>query len=101
MNKFMTKKGIIYKKSPNPFFDLIISRTGINYNSKILDVGCGVGNYLLALKRIGFKNLIGVDPYINKEITDGDVKIYKKTINELTDSQKHDFIMFNHSFEHI
>jgi len=99
------KKGfigrIIYKKFPNHFFSLIISRIRINYNSKILDVGCGSGNYLYDLKRIGFRNLMGIDPYINKEITNGNVKIYKKTINELSDSQKYDFIMFNHSFEHI
>lgn len=52
------KKGfigeMIYKKYPNPFFDLI-SKARINYNSNILDVGCGFGNYLLALNRIGLK----------------------------------------------
>ena len=98
------KKGLIgkaiYKKYPNPFFDMI-SMTKINYKSKILDVGCGVGNLLYSLNEIGFKNLTGVDPYIDEDAINGDVKIHKKTIHELPDSQKFDLIISNHSFEHI
>jgi len=98
------KKGfirmMIYKKFPNPLFNLI-SRTRINYNSKILDVGCGAGNYLHALNRIGFKNLVGVDPYLRESTKEGDVEIYNKSIRELPGNQKYDFIIFNHSFEHI
>jgi len=98
------KKGIIgkaiYKKYPNLVFDMI-SRTKINYKSRILDVGCGAGNLLYSLNEIGFKNLVGVDPYINEGVINGDVKILKKTIHELPDSQKFDLIISNHSFEHI
>jgi len=98
------KKGLIgktiYKKYPNPLFD-IIGRTKINYDSKILDVGCGTGNLLYSLNEIGFKSLVGVDLYINEEIIGENVKILKKTIHELPDSQKFDLIIFNHSFEHI
>jgi len=90
----------IYKKYPDPLFDMI-STIGINYNSRILDVGCGAGNLLYSLKDIGFKNLVGVDPYINGEVIDADVKILKKTIHELPDNRKFDLIIFNHSFEHI
>ena len=98
------KKGLIgkaiYMKYPNPFFDMI-SRMGVNYNSRILDVGCGAGNLLYSLNETGFKNLVGVDPYINEEVIDGQVKILKKTIHELSGSQKFDLIISNHSFEHI
>ena len=79
----------------------MISMTKINYNSRILDVGCGAGNLLYSLNEIGFKNLVGVDPYINEEVIDGNVKILKKTVHELPDRQKFDLIISNHSFEHI
>lgn len=98
------KRGLIgkaiYRKYPNPLFDRI-SRIGVTYNSRILDVGCGAGNLLYSLKDIGFKNLVGVDPYINGDVIDADVKILKKTIYKLLDNQKFDLIIFNHSFEHI
>ena len=98
------KKGLIgkaiYRKYPNPLSDMI-SVTEINYNSKILDVGWGAGNLLYSLKDIGFKNLVGVDPYIDEDVIEEDIKILKKTIHELPESQKFDLIISNHSFEHI
>jgi len=100
----LLKKGIIgrmiCKKYPNTVFE-IIGKIKINFNSIILDIGGGAGNLLYSLKQIGFKNLTGVDPYINEEIIDGDMKIIKKTIYELPDNQKFDLIMANHSLEHI
>ena len=98
------KKGlvgkIISKKYPNMLFDML-SRIEKNYNSKILDVGCGAGNHLYSLNKIGFKNLTGIDLYIKKDIIDGNVKILKKTIHELPDNKKYDLIISNHSLEHI
>lgn len=35
---------------------------GLDYNSCILDVGCGGGEHLLTLKEKGFSNLFGLDP---------------------------------------
>ena len=68
------KKGlvgkIISKKYPNVLFDMV-SRIEINYNSKILDVGCGAGNFLYSLNKIGFKNLVGVDPYLRESTKGG------------------------------
>jgi pseudaminic acid biosynthesis-associated methylase len=37
----------------------------INVNKPVLEVGCNIGNQLIALQNIGFKNLFGVD--INKK----------------------------------
>ncbi|HJH26402.1 MAG TPA: hypothetical protein C5S37_06415 [Methanophagales archaeon] len=45
--------------------------------------------------------MVGVDPYIDEEVINRDVKILKKTIHELPDRQKFDLIISNHSFEHI
>ena len=100
----LLKKGLIGKalciKYPNPLFDMI-SQIGVNYNSRILDVGCGAGNLLYSLNEMSFKDLMGVDPYMGGDVIDGNVKILKKTIHELPDDQKFDLVMSNHSFEHI
>lgn len=56
---------------------------------------------LYSLNETGFKNLVGVDPYIDEEVINRDVKILKKTVHELPDNQKFDLIISNHSFEHI
>ena len=100
----ISKKGLIgeicYRKYPNQFFD-IISMTKIDYNSRILDVGCGTGNLVYSLSNAGFKNVMGVDLYINEEVITKDIKIFRKTIHELPNNQKFDLIIFNHSFEHM
>lgn len=41
-------------------YELIISRVGLN--AKILDIGCGSGDFLEYLKNKGFKDLCGMDP---------------------------------------
>lgn len=71
-----------------------------NYNSKILDIGCGCGNLLLEMNKLGFKNLKGIDPYIQKDIiyTNG-VTVLKKSVEDIDD--KYDLIMLHHSFEHM
>jgi SAM-dependent methyltransferase len=91
---------LIYTKYPHLLF-YIIGFTKIDYNSKILDVGCGAGSLLYSLNKVGLKHLTGVDLYIKSEIVNNDIKVYKKSIYDLPDNQKFDLIMFNHSFEHI
>lgn len=72
----------------------------IDYNSSILDVGCGDGQLLVKLDRFGFKNLTGIDPFISDTITYNDrLTIHKKTIYDTVG--QYDFIMFHHSFEHM
>jgi len=63
-------------------------------------VGCGSGDLLFSLHEMGFKNLLGVDPFIANDIEyAGSVKVLK---NELQNIEgEWDLIMFHHSFEHI
>lgn len=77
-----------------------ISRINISKAARILDVGSGSGSTLLELKSFGYKDAIGIDPYIDKEIQEP-VKILKTKITELKSSNKYDLIMFLHSFEHV
>lgn len=98
------KKGfigeVIYRKYPNHIFDMI-SIVKIHHNSRVLDMGCGTGSLLYSLNKMGFKNLVGVDPYIDEDIIEGNIKILKKTIHDLPNNKKFDLIISNHSFEHI
>jgi SAM-dependent methyltransferase len=72
----------------------------IPFTSKILDIGSGNGKYLLELFQLGYKDITGIDPYnptnikINNSIT-----IYNCEVENLND--KYDFILMNHSLEHI
>lgn len=92
---------IISMKYPNLVLEAI-GRANINYNyNSRIQTWDGSGNLLYTLKELGFKNLVGVDPYIKGDIIDENIKIFKRTIHELPDSEKFDLIIFNHSFEHI
>jgi SAM-dependent methyltransferase len=83
------------------FYLVCREKKRIDFNSRILEVGCGKGILMLELHNLGFKNVLGIDPYSGEEIIKRDVEILKSTIHELSDSQTFDLIIFNHSFEHI
>ncbi len=42
--------------------------TGIIPGSRILDVGCGTGVLLYSLSNLGFRHLLGVDKFIDRDI---------------------------------
>jgi SAM-dependent methyltransferase len=67
----------------------------------ILDLGCGEAALLLnRLARIGFNNLLGVDPFISADtISVAGVTVLKRQIGDVT--SKFDLIMMHHSFEHM
>lgn len=68
--------------------------------AKILDIGCGNGFFLFPLQYLGYKNLTGLDPFIEKNIHYSEsYKVLKDEISNLKD--QYDFIFLNHSFEHI
>ncbi len=69
------------------------------YNTTILDLGCGGGELLFRLRRIGFKRLTGADPFIEANIHADGITIYKTDVFGLSGS--FDFIMVNHAFEHM
>lgn len=68
--------------------------------SHILDVGCGAGKRLYALRKAGFENLLGIDPFLAGDIEyRNGLMIRKQGIEEV--QGKWDIITFHHSFEHI
>jgi SAM-dependent methyltransferase len=72
----------------------------VDKTSRIMDVGCGAGNLLHSLQDIGFKNLLGIDPFNNEDMQyDNGLQIKKHSVHEA--EGEWDVIMFHHSFEHV
>lgn len=68
--------------------------------TRILDVGCGAGKWLLEKASKGCVNLRGCDPFIEKDIFyEPYIHIKKSTIHEMTGV--FDWIRFGDSFEHM
>ena len=76
-----------------------LSKVPINKSMRILEIGSGDGGFLLDLAEIGFTNLVGIDPYIEEDISfSKKVSVFKQSIEDV--SGKWDIIIFHHSFEH-
>jgi len=72
----------------------------LNFDSKILDVGSGRGHMLLELSKVGYSNLTGVDPFIEKDLSPKPgITILNRNLEQVDDT--YDFIMMHHSFEHM
>lgn len=77
-----------------------LARGRVGLDSAIVDIGCGTGGLLLKLHREGFRNLLGVDPFIEYDIDYGNgVRVLRKHLGEVR--QSFDFVMLHHSFEHM
>lgn len=83
----------------NPPYLQWLRKAGVNFNDSVLDVGCGGGELLFRMRRNGFTNLTGTDPFNSKEIHKDGVNIYTKNVFEL--DGLYDFIMVNHAYEHM
>ena len=76
--------------------------TAANKHDKILDVGCGSGYWLVCLAEDGYDNLYGCDPFLEKDIKQGDrVYIRKCTIHEMDGEGTFDLVRMGDSFEHV
>jgi SAM-dependent methyltransferase len=77
-----------------------LKEAGVGLDDTILDVGCGTGYLIMEMRKLGFSNLTGIDCYIDQAIRyENGVQVLKCTLSELEGT--YDFIMLNHSFEHM
>ena len=92
--------GLLTRAYGEPELHQWLRDVGLRAHFSILDVGCGSGSLLLHLYLQGFRHLIGVDPFIDKDISyENGVKILRGTVLDVQGPV--DFIMANHSFEHM
>lgn len=94
---FLATKYKSYYKNAFPW----VGQKYCRFESRILDVGCGAGNFIVELYNMGFHNIKGIDPFVSNTLAyhDGKVIVEKKTIFDL--NEHFDFVMFNHSLEHM
>lgn len=74
-------------------------RGRIDFNSRILDYGCGRGRLLREMQIFGFRNLVGADRFIENEIISPRFRIIKRDLADIEPA--FDLIMLHHSFEHL
>lgn len=98
LHKFDPIGALISLVLPHPFPWM---RKGLpGFHSSILDVGCGSGRIILSMQRSGFKNLTGIDPFLERDLQDTvNLKVLKRELFEMTG--QFDFIMLHHAFEHM
>ena len=71
-----------------------------SFDGGVLDVGCGsIPNRLVALRALGFGRLLGIDPFIERDVTVEGVPVRKVGIEEI--DGRFDLVWFHHSLEHV
>ncbi|MBO4981662.1 MAG: class I SAM-dependent methyltransferase [Lachnospiraceae bacterium] len=74
----------------------------INKEDYILDVGCGDGELLRWLKRLGYQNVMGIDPYVGQDIiVEDQILVAKGDVREYDFKDTYKMITLIHSLEHV
>lgn len=79
---------------------LRLTGLGLTTRSRVCDVGCGGGDVLIVLRRQGFRNLRGIDPFLpQSEVRIADVALLRQRACDLEGSW--DVFTMHHVLEHV
>jgi SAM-dependent methyltransferase len=71
-----------------------------SFGGGILDIGPGTApDRLVVLRALGFRHLLGIDPFIPDDLTVQGVHVRRQRIEAVRG--RFDLVMFHHSFEHV
>ena len=77
-----------------------MTHTNATADSRILDVGTGDGALLTALSAAGYRNLTGIDPFVDPADDPGSgVRTFRRTMDD--EQGTYDIVMLHHSLEHM
>ena len=78
-----------------------VRRAGLrSFDDPILDVGAGpLASQLVRLQRDGFRNLTGIDPFLEHDIERNGIPLRRRSIHDMTGSFQ--LVTMHHSFEHV
>jgi SAM-dependent methyltransferase len=91
---------LVSRQLPNTAFSEAV-RYRIARSDRVLDAGCGTGALICAFAKLGLRNPMGVDPFVENDIIYSNgarvVRSYLETLQE----GLFDVIMFHHALEHV
>jgi len=77
----------------------MMSLAPLRRTDSILDVGCGTGQIVARLQRLGY-NAVGIDPFVPSDIYDDKrLRVRKCELSEV--KERYDVILLSHSLEHM
>lgn len=77
-----------------------MTRAGARSESRILDVGSSEGELLVSLAAAGYRDLTGIDPFIERDFEyPGRVRVFRHSLEQHDGS--YDVVMLHHSLEHV
>lgn len=77
-----------------------VRHAGIGRNDRVLDLGCGAGRTLLGLHVLGYRRLVGADPFLERDtFLPGGVPLMKRAHGDIVGV--YDWVMMHHAFEHV
>jgi SAM-dependent methyltransferase len=77
----------------------------IDRRARVVDVGSGAGDLLRAFVRLGYRNVIGVDPYLRNDVATAGIPVERRALELLARDPSYaasaSIVMFHHSLEHV
>lgn len=91
---------LLVKKFGVPPTLAYLSRARLDGSESVLEIGCGTGERLVAMRSYGFTDLTGLDPYLERDLDYGNgVRVLKRELSHHQGS--YDFVMLHRAFEYM